>query len=129
MVRVAGSVAEEKGTIAIHVRYRIKPGKKEELRRIIYNVIDHMQHEEDFVMTVAHDCLDEPDEIYLYEIWRCTREKFRAEQLPRPYRAEYNEALKTLVIERIGAWIEPDAEWRSSLTVKAGKRGSPDKNK
>ena len=111
-----------RGTVAIHVRYKIKPGNKERMREIIYRCMDHMQHEDDFVMATAHDSMTEPNEIFLYEIWNCTREKFYAEQHPKAYRQEYNEALQTLIYDRIGVWLTPDAEWGSTLTIHAGKR-------
>jgi quinol monooxygenase YgiN len=102
--------------IALIVRFRCRPGKKEALRKSICSVIDVMAREADFVNALLHESLDDPDQLVVYEIWKGTRESWLRYQLPRPYRQEYERNVAELLESRTVDWLVPVAEWESTLT-------------
>jgi len=97
--------------IALCVRFRIKPGRKEQFRRMLYDVVEAMKSEPEFVNTIAHEEPDHPDRMTLYETWRCTREAFMRDQMSKPYRADYEARLPEVLEDRaIEIWT-PVAAW------------------
>lgn len=74
----------------------IQPGKEDEYLAILYPVLDAMRHEATFLHTAVHRGVDDPALFQLYETWR-DRENFFAVQRHRPYRAEHEARLPSLL--------------------------------
>jgi quinol monooxygenase YgiN len=62
-------------------------------------------------LAIIHESLDRPDEIALYEEWDSTKEKFLAEEAPKPYRTAYRDETAHLIAER------GDLEWLSPIRI------------
>jgi quinol monooxygenase YgiN len=102
--------------IILNIRFKIKPGKKEEFRDSLFAMINNFRNEPTFVNAIISDDLDSPNDLVIYEIWQGTRDSWIQEELPKSYRAEYEGALTSLIDERIVSWLEPIGEWGSKLT-------------
>ena len=99
--------------VVLIVRLRCKPGKKEAFRQSLSAVIDVMSQEADFVNAILHESLDYPDQLVVYETWQGTRESWLREQMPKPYRREYEQQVAELLEARTGDWLVPLAGWGS----------------
>jgi len=75
----------------------VKPSEHERLRNMMYEVLDAMSHESDFVGTWVHEDMDDPHTIVNYETWACSREDFLRRHLARPYRQTFESALPDLL--------------------------------
>lgn len=53
----------------------------------------------------------DPESVLNYEVWNETPESFMANQLSKPYRAEFEKMIVDLQIERTPAWYSPIATW------------------
>lgn len=84
-------------TVAFVVRLPARPEKREQMRAMLFDVVDNMAKEPDFINTWVHEDQAEPDTIVLYETWACSREAFLAEHLNKPYRQAYEAALPELL--------------------------------
>ncbi|MFC5452401.1 putative quinol monooxygenase [Paenibacillus aestuarii] len=102
--------------IILNIRFKIKPGKKESFRDSLFSMINNFRNEPTFVNAIVSDDLDNPNDLVIYEIWQGTRENWIQEELPKPYRSEYEGALSSLIEDRIISWLEPVGEWGSKLT-------------
>lgn len=113
----SAALAEKKAIAAgeqavIYIRFRIKPGRREEFRQALYNIIETMKHEPTWIDAIVLDDPENPDDLLLYETWAGSKEAWIAEQLDREYRVPYEKIVAELVEERIGIWLSPVAEWR-----------------
>lgn len=89
------------------VTFSIKPEHASEFVTIVSEVIDKMQHEENFVSTVL--CRDpaKPGRFFLFETWR-SRDTFLAVDVKRDYRVHYSERLAEIQESerRFEEWIQ-----------------------
>jgi len=74
-----------------------KPEARDQMRKKLFEVVDAMAREPDFVNTWVHEKLDEPNTLVLYETWACSREYFIRHHLGKPYRLAYEAALPNLL--------------------------------
>lgn len=74
-----------------------KPEVRVRMRKMLFEVLDAMAREPDFVNTWVHEKIDEPNTLVLYETWACTREYFLSHHINRPYRLAYEAALPGLL--------------------------------
>lgn len=88
-------MTEDRVSFVVHLPSRAE--KREEMRRMLFEVLDAMAEEPDFVCAWLHEQLDHPDTLVVYETWACTREQFIAHHLSKPYRQAYEAALPTLL--------------------------------
>ncbi|MFC4779306.1 putative quinol monooxygenase [Paenibacillus sp. GCM10023252] len=102
--------------VILNIRFKIKPGKKEEFRDSLFALINNFRDEPAFVNAIVSDDLDQSNDLVIYEIWRGTRDSWIKEELIKPYRAEYEGALSSLIEDRNVSWLEPIGEWGSTLT-------------
>ena len=83
--------------VSFIVHLPTRPEAREEMRAMLFEVLDAMATEVDFVSTWAHEDLSDPDTIVLYETWACSREHFLAHHLAKPYRQAYEAVLPRLL--------------------------------
>jgi quinol monooxygenase YgiN len=84
-------------TVSFIVRLPTKPEQRDRMRELLFDVLDNMAREPDFINTWVHEDLNDPDTLVLYETWACSREHFIAHHLAKPYRAQYEAALPDLL--------------------------------
>jgi quinol monooxygenase YgiN len=75
----------------------VKPAERERLRSMMFEVLDAMSRETDFVGTWVHEDMDDPHTIVNYETWACSREDFLRRHLAKPYRQALEKALPDLL--------------------------------
>ena len=98
---------EEK--IVLLVRIQAKPGKKDRFLHQLYKVVETMSVEANFVSAIVHHNIEKPNEVVIYETWNGTRETWLRDELSRPYRKPYEQAVSELVDERSVDWLTPVA--------------------
>ncbi|MEM5437578.1 putative quinol monooxygenase [Paraburkholderia diazotrophica] len=79
------------------VRFQVRPDKLEHFLTLLNGVLDAMRDEPDFHEAVLHRDPDSPCRLMLYETWE-SREDAGDEQIHRPYRRAYHEALADLLV-------------------------------
>ena len=79
------------------VRFQVLPDKLERFLTLLNNVLDAMRDEPDFHAAVLHRDPDSPCRLLLCETWK-SREDAGEEQIHRPYRRAYHEALADLLV-------------------------------
>ncbi len=84
-------------TVSFIVRLPTRPEKREQMRAMLFAVLDNMAAEPDFINTWVHEDINDPDTLVLYETWACSREYFVAHHLAAPYRKDYEAALPQLL--------------------------------
>ncbi|MCM3629097.1 antibiotic biosynthesis monooxygenase [Paenibacillus glycanilyticus] len=102
--------------IQLNIRFKAKPGKKEEFRKELSSLIEEMSSEKAFISAIVSDDLDQPDDLIIYETWQGTRESWLEEEFVKPYRKNYEGTLGDLILERSVSWLVPWGEWGSELT-------------
>lgn len=75
----------------------VKPSARDRMRRMMFEIIDTMSHESDFISTWVHEDLDDPDTIVNYETWACSRDDFLRRHLVKSYRQAFEAALPDLL--------------------------------
>lgn len=95
-----------------YIRFRIKPGRKEDFRPALYGIIEAMKHEATWLDAIVLDDPENPADLLLYETWSGVGEAWLAEQAGRDYRVPYEKIVAELVEERVITWLAPVAEWR-----------------
>lgn len=108
------SVANQQ--IVLNIRFKTKPGKKEEFRTQLSSLIQVMSAEKAFINAILADDLDQPDDLVIYEIWQGTRDSWLQEEFTKPYRKDYEGTLGELIEDRSVSWLEPKEEWGIVLT-------------
>jgi quinol monooxygenase YgiN len=83
--------------ISFIVRLPTRPEKRADMRARLFQVLDAMSAEPDFINTWVHEDASAPDTLVLYETWACSREFFMAHHLSKPYRQDYEAALPDLL--------------------------------
>ncbi|MFA9218867.1 MAG: putative quinol monooxygenase [Sphingomonadaceae bacterium] len=84
-------------SVSFIVRLPARPEKREQMRAMLFDVVDQMSQEPDFINTWVHEDQAEPDTLVLYETWACSRDTFLAQHLSKPYRQAYEAALPELL--------------------------------
>ncbi|KRF32210.1 antibiotic biosynthesis monooxygenase [Paenibacillus sp. Soil787] len=102
--------------VILNIRFKIKPGKKENFRDSLFAMINNFRDDPTFVTAIVSDHIDSLNDLVIYEIWQGTRDSWVQEEFPKPYRKEYEETLTNLIDDRIVSWLEPIGEWGSQLT-------------
>ena len=98
------------------VRFQVLPDRLERFLSLLNGVLDAMRDEPDFISTVLHRDPDSPCRLMLYETWQ-SHEDASDEQIHRPYRRAYHEALADLLVRP-----REVTEWR---TVRRDARDVP----
>ncbi len=83
--------------ISFIVRLPTRPEKRDEMRARLFQVVEAMAAEPDYINTWVHEDANAPDTLVLYETWACSRETFIATHLAKPYRQAYEAALPDLL--------------------------------
>lgn len=99
----------------LYIRFKLKEGKKEVFQELLSNQMDRMQQEASFISGVLSEDIDAPNEMTLYKNWKGTKEGWLSEELPKAYRASYEEQLPDLVEERMIQYLTPTKEWNMNL--------------
>ncbi|HZE51607.1 MAG TPA: antibiotic biosynthesis monooxygenase family protein [Jatrophihabitantaceae bacterium] len=94
-------------SVVLIVRFRPKPGQREQFLKHLLELVDTMSKEAAFVDTVIHDDIEQPTDIVLYETWSCSRDTWIAEERTRPYRAGYERIAAQLLESRQVNWLIP----------------------
>jgi len=102
--------------VILNIRFKIKPGMKKNFRDRLFSLINDFRNEPAFINAIVSDDIDQPNDLVIYEIWQGTRETWIQNELPKPYRSEYEEALADLIDDRTVSWLDPIGEWGSQLT-------------
>ena len=102
--------------VQLNIRFKAKPGKKEEFRKELSSLIEEMSSEKAFISAIVSDDLDQPDDLIIYETWQGTRDSWLAEEFIKPYRKNYEARLGDLIVERSVSWLQPKSEWGSHIT-------------
>jgi quinol monooxygenase YgiN len=102
--------------VVLNIRFKTKPGKKEEFRTALSSLIKEMSVEKSFISAIISDDLDQLDDLVIYEIWQGTRDSWLQEEFTKPYRKDYESTLGELILDRSVSWLEPKGEWGSKLT-------------
>ena len=84
-------------TVSFIVHLPAKPEVRGQMRKMLFEVLDAMAKEPDFINTWVHEDLNDPDTLVLYENWACSREYFIEHHLNKPYRQAYEAALPDLL--------------------------------
>ena len=102
-----GSTDADTANVVLVVRFRPKPGQREQFMKHLHELVDTMSKEAAFVNTVIHDDIEQPGDIVLYETWSCSRDTWIAEERTRPYRAGYERIAAQLLESRQVNWLVP----------------------
>ena len=95
-------------SVSFVVHLHAKDETREQFRAMLYEVLDAMAKEPDFVNTYVGTPLDDPNTFVLYETWACSREEFIANHLSKPYRQAYEKALPAMQAKpRTIEFLEP----------------------
>jgi len=103
----------EKFTLSL--KFKVKPGLKLALLAELKTILDLCAREPEFITAILHENPEQPDEIFLFELWRGTPDEFMRTQGPKPYRVAYMERSKPLVAGVEVAFLKPTQEWGSAL--------------
>ncbi|MGG1634607.1 putative quinol monooxygenase [Paenibacillus sp. NRS-1760] len=102
--------------VQLNIRFKAKPGKKEEFSKELSSLIEEMSSEKAFISAIVSDDLDQPDDLIIYETWQGTRDSWLAEELNKQYRKNYEGILGDLIVDRSVSWLQPKGEWGSHIT-------------
>ncbi|APR39880.1 putative quinol monooxygenase [Paraburkholderia sp. SOS3] len=78
------------------IRFQVVPEKLDRFMSLLDGVLDAMRAEPNFHQAILHRDPDCPHRLMLYETWE-SHEDVLEEQLNRPYRQAYHEALPELL--------------------------------
>lgn len=97
------------------VRLQVLPDKLERFLTLLDGVLDAMRDEPDFREAILHRDPDSPCRLMLYETWE-SPEDASGEQIHRPYRRRYHEALADLLVRprEVTQWHTVRAERRDA---------------
>jgi len=70
-----------------------------------------MRKEDTFLDVVIHQNVGLPEELVMYETWLGTRNSWLRDEMPRSYRAEYEQELSKLLENRSVEWLTPVSHW------------------
>lgn len=115
-IKFIGGVNMTNQQVQLNIRFKAKPGKKEEFRKELFSLIEEMSSEKAFISAIVSDDLDQPDDLIIYETWQGTRDSWLAEEFIKPYRKDYEVRLDDLIVERSVSWLQPNREWGRHIT-------------
>jgi quinol monooxygenase YgiN len=115
-MKLIGGVNMSNQQVQLNIRFKVKPGKKEEFRKELYSLIEEMSSEKAFISAIVSDDLDQPDDLIIYETWHGTRDSWLAEEFIKPYRKNYEQTLGDFIVDRSVSWLQPKGEWGSHIT-------------
>jgi quinol monooxygenase YgiN len=92
----ARRVALPPGAVAVLVALPVRPEREVEFLRLLTPVLDAMREEASFVSATLHRDPADPARFLLHEIW-ADRQDLIEVQMKRPYRAEYEARLPSLL--------------------------------
>lgn len=115
-IKFIGGVNMTNQQVQLNIRFKAKPGKKEEFRKELFSLIEEMSSEKAFISAIVSDNLDQPDELLIYETWKGTRDSWLDEEFTKPYRKNYEVRVDDLIVERSVSWLQPNREWGSHIT-------------
>ncbi len=84
-------------TVSFVVTLSAKPETSARMRELLFDVVNAMAKEPDFINTWVHEDLNDPNTVVLYETWACSKEEFLARHLSKPYRQSYEAVLPDLL--------------------------------
>ena len=84
-------------TVSFVVTLSAKPETSARMRELLFDVVNAMAKEPDFINTWVHEDLNDPHTVVLYETWACSKEEFLARHLSKPYRQSYEAVLPDLL--------------------------------
>jgi quinol monooxygenase YgiN len=100
------------GHIAFTIRYKIKPGYREQLMSELDKILDLCAKEPESLLAFLQESVERPNELRIFEVWKGTNEDFERVQSPKPYRRVYMEKTKAMVVSVeveqnsvIGTWF------------------------
>jgi len=93
--------------IVLIVRIETKPGMKAPFLKELDTVLESMSGEANFLKAIVHHNLEKANEVVVYETWQGTRETWLRDELSRPYRRPYEQAVSELVNDRSVDWLMP----------------------
>ncbi|KQV86259.1 oxidoreductase [Massilia sp. Root351] len=82
---------------AFIVRLTAKPEVRERFRAELFNVVNRMAQEPDFINTWVHEDANDRNTFVLYETWGCSRDFFLGTHLAKDYRVQYEALLPELL--------------------------------
>ena len=109
------SARRERVYSALSLKFKVKPGLKLALLSELKTILDLCAREPEFVTAILNENPNQPDELFLFEIWRGTPEDFARVQGPKPYRQAYLEHSKPLLESVNVEWLAPTQEWGTKL--------------
>lgn len=99
--------------IVLYIQFKIKEGKKEEFKNLLFSLIENMSNEPAFINGVLSENVDNINELVFYETWKGTKDSWIMEELSKPYREDYECKLAELIEERIITYLSPIKEWEN----------------
>lgn len=102
------------------IRFQVVPDKLDRFMTLLNGVLDAMRLEPNFHEAMLHRDPDYPHRLILYETWE-SHEDVLDEQIHRPYRRAYHEALADLLVKprEVTIWQTVRADRRVTLEVGA----------
>jgi len=105
------------------VRFQVLPDKIERFLSLLNDVLDAMRDELEFRHAVLHRDPDSPCRLMLYETWESPDEDGCEEQIHKPYRRAYHEALSDLLVRprEVTMWhtMRSDSSFLADCTRRA----------
>jgi len=110
-----GYIKQEKSMankLTLVVRFRIPEPQRQMLLAKLRDVFTHIVKEENFVEASLVEDMRDPESILNYEVWDETPDSFMKSQMTRPYRADFEQMIAALKIERTPAWYSTIEDWK-----------------
>jgi len=98
--------------LTLVVRFRIPEPQKQMFLAKLRDVFTHIVKEENFVEASLVEDMRDPESILNYEVWEETPDSFMKSQMTRPYRADFEQMIADLKIERTPAWYSTIEDWK-----------------
>lgn len=100
----------------IYARFNLKPGLRSRYLQMLEPVLQGVKVDPWCKSIIVHTDENDPNLVVLYEVWAGSRERFDREELAKPYRPEYMEALPDMLERPVEVeWLRPVSEWCSSV--------------
>src|SRR5580658_4304829 len=112
------SARRERVNSTLSLKFKVKPGLKLALLSELKTILDLCAREPQFVTAILNEYPNQPDKLFLLEIWRGTPEDFARAQGPKPYRQAYLEHSKPLLESDNVEWLAPTHEWGTKLLAR-----------
>ena len=100
--------------ITLVVRFRMDEKVIPEFTAKLKEVFTYIVKEDTFVEAALVQDMQDPQSILNYEVWLEGPESFMKNQIPKAYRAEFEQMIVDLKIERTPAWYTTIGKWNKS---------------